>query len=478
MNTIHRIEDLLKGFNYKLINGDIKDVIINKLCFDTRKIEKDDLFICIEGAEFDSHSKLSYISENGAKVIVVSINNKYVDGAEIDPKTIIIGVSDTREALAIISANYFDNPALSMKIIGITGTKGKTTTAFMVKSILETDGFKVGMIGTIGVFYGDTHIELNNTTPESYTIHEYFAKMKDYGCEYVVMEVSSQSLKYSRVYGIKFAYALWTNISPEHIGKNEHDDYNDYLNSKLRIFENASNAVINLNSDNIDEVMLACKKCKVSSIIVKNENIDIDLKLPGKYNIENASLAYRLGVSIGISERVILKALKDTVVPGRCEVVYKNDDMEVVVDFAHEKNGAENFLTTMREYINGTNRRLVVAFGCGGNRSKDRRYGMGDVVGKLADFVILTADNSRNEKTIDIIADIETTLSKYKKKDDLDNGYIIKELRIDAIEYAIKNHKNGDLICIIGKGHETTNEANGVKTHFSDREEILKIING
>lgn len=478
MTIVTKIEDLLNGLDYKILNGDIKDITINKLCYDTRKVEKDDLYICIEGSEFDSHSKLSDISEKGAKVIIVSTRNKYVEGAEIDESTIIIGVDDTREALAIISANYFGNPAESMKIVGITGTKGKTTTAFMAKNILEADGFKVGMIGTIGVYYGDIHVELSNTTPESYTLHEYFAKMKDAGCNYVVMEVSSQSLKYKRVYGIRFSYALWTNISPEHIGKNEHDDFEDYLNSKLKIFEKTTNAVINLNSEHIDEVMHACKKYRVGSVIVKSENIDIDLKLPGKYNIENASLAYRFAVALGISERIILKALKETVVPGRCEVVYKNDDIEVVVDFAHEKNGAENFLTTMREYVKTTGRRIVVAFGCGGNRAKERRYGMGEVVGKLSDFVILTADNSRNEKTLDIIADIETTLSKYKKKNDLDKGYIIKELRIDAIEYAIKNHKKGDLICIIGKGHETSNEANGVKTHFSDREEILKIIDG
>lgn len=467
--------ELLIGLNYNLLCGDVENVTINKLCFDTRKIEKDDLFVCIKGADFDSHSKLSEISEMGAKVIVVDIKNEYVEGATINEGTIIIAVNDTRIALAVLSNNYFYRPSDDMKIIGITGTKGKTTTAFMIKSILEHDGFKVGMIGTIGVYYGDIHIETSNTTPESYNIHEYFAKMKDEGIQYVVMEVSSQSLKYNRVHGIRFSYAVWTNISPEHIGTNEHDDFDDYLNSKLKIFEQSNCAIINLDSEHIDEVTEACKKNK-TTVIVKRDNIDIKLNMPGKYNIENASLAYRVGIAIGISERVILKALKETVVPGRCEVVYKNDDIEVIVDFAHEKNGAENFLKTMKEYVEGTNRRIVVIFGCGGNRAKERRYGMGEVVGKLADFVIVTADNSRNEKTLDIISDIESTLSKYKEKDDMEKGYIIKELRIDAIRYAIEKHKKGDLICVIGKGHETTNEANGVKTHFSDREEILKIV--
>lgn len=472
---IKKLENLLVGLEYKILNGDVSDVSIHKVSYDTRDVEKDDLFICIKGATFDSHSKISEISEKGAKVIVVDIYNEYVEGADIDKSTIIIGVTDTRVALAIISKNYFENPLENIKIIGITGTKGKTTTAFMIKNILEADGFKVGMIGTIGVFYGDKHIETQNTTPESYTLYEYFALMRDEGINYIVMEVSSQSLKYNRVYGIKFTYAVWTNISPEHIGENEHDDFDDYLNSKLKIFNQCSNAVINQHTDYFDLVVSACKKSQ-AGVFIKNDNIDIELKMPGKYNLENASLAYRTAVSIGISERVILKALKETVVPGRCEVVYKSDEMEIVVDFAHEQNGAKNFLQTMRDYASDKGYRIVVVFGCGGNRAKERRYGMGEVCGRLADFVILTADNSRNEKTIDIIADIESTLSKYKKKDDKESGYVVIEVRKDAIEYAIKNHKKGDIICVIGKGHETTNEVNGIKTHFSDREAILELV--
>lgn len=469
------LEKLISGLKCRVLVGDIKNVSINKLTYDTRKVESGDIFICIKGAAFDSHTKINEVSEKGAKVIVVDIKNEHVEGADINDGTIVIAVEDTRIALALISKNYFENPCESMKVIGITGTKGKTTTAFMVKNILEADGFKVGMIGTIGIFYKDKHIETDNTTPESFTLYEYFYEMEKTGCNYVVMEVSSQSLKYHRVCGITFEYVLWTNISVDHIGENEHPNFDDYLNSKLMIFENARYAVINMHTDHFDEVVDKCKKHNVT-IHIKNEDNDFDLKMPGKYNIKNASLAYRFGIAIGISERIIRKAIENTVVPGRCEVVYKNDDIEVLVDFAHEKNGAENFLKTMKDYVKGTDKRIVTIFGCGGNRSKDRRYGMGDVVGKLSDFVIVTADNSRFEKTMDIIADIETTLSKHKKKDNLKDGYITIEMRIDAIDYAIKNAKKGDLICVIGKGHETTNEANGVKTHFSDREEILKII--
>lgn len=470
-----KIEDLLIGLNYRVLLGDIKDVTINSLVYDTRNVEKDDLFVCIKGANFDSHSKISEISDAGAKVIVVNVHNEYVENTIVNDGTIIIAVEDERIALAVLSKNYFGDPARDMKIIGITGTKGKTTTAFMVRNMLIADGLKVGMIGTIGVFYDDVHIETENTTPESYVIYEYFAKMRDAGCNFVVMEVSSQSLKYNRVYGINFFYSMWTNIAMEHIGKNEHDDFDDYLSSKLKIFAQSTSAVINAHTDHFDDVVSACKKYR-TGVLIKNENISIDLLMPGKYNIENASLAYRLGIALGISERIIKKALKETVVPGRCEVVYKNDEMEIVVDFAHEKNGAREFLTTMRDYTKGKNRRIVVVFGCGGNRSKERRYGMGEVAGELSDFVILTADNSRNEKTLDIISDIETTLSKYKTKNDTEKGYVIVEVRKDAIEYAIKNHKKGDLICVIGKGHETSNEANGMKTHFSDREAILELV--
>ena len=471
MKLENSLKRIVQNLDYELLNGEISDITINKVLYDSRNVEKDDLFICLNGARFDAHTKISEVIEKGARAIVVEKNNENLKNIDFK-NVVVIAVKNTRKALAIISNNYFGNPSKKLKVIGITGTKGKTTTSFMIKSILEEVGHKVGLIGTIGIFLGDEHIYTDNTTPENFILHEYFAKMLDKGIEYVVMEVSSQSLKLYRVYGIDFDYAVWTNIEPEHIGENEHTDYDDYLNAKLRIFTLTKNAVINSFTKDYDKVIDACKKNNVT-IYEKKENRKFHLQIPGDYNQENASLAYTVGKAMGIDDDTINKALEKVVVPGRCELVYKDDDMKIIVDFSYENNGAEKFLNTIKE----TNpKRIVTVYGCGGNRSKDRRYGMGEVTGKLADFIILTADNSRFEKTIDIIADIETTLTKYKKKDDIDNGYIIREDRREAIEYAIKNHKPGDVICVMGKGHEPMMEMNGEKIRFLDREVILDIV--
>lgn len=471
MRLENSLKKIVQNLDYELLNGDISDTSINKVLYDSRNVEKDDLFICLNGARFDAHTKINDVIEKGARVIVVEKDNENLKNIDFK-NVIVITVDNTRKALAIISNNYFGNPSKKLKIIGITGTKGKTTTSFMIKKILEEAGHKVGLIGTIGIFLGEEHIYTDNTTPESYILHKYFAKMLDKNIDYVVMEVSSQSLKLYRVYGIDFEYAVWTNIEPEHIGENEHTDFEDYLNSKLKIFSMAKNAVINSFTKDYDKVVDACKNNNVN-LYDKKENRKFKLQIPGDYNQENASLAYTVGKAIGIDDDTIRKALEKVVVPGRCELVYKDSEIKIIVDFSYENNGAEKFLNTIKE---SNPKRIVTIYGCGGNRSKDRRYGMGEVTGKLADFVILTADNSRYEKTIDIIADIETTLTKYKKKDDLDKGYIIREDRREAIEYAIKNHRPGDVICVMGKGHEPMMEMNGEKIRFLDREVILDII--
>ena len=379
-----------------------------------------------------------------------------------------------------------------MKIIGITGTKGKTTTAFMIRNILMEAGHKVGMIGTIGIFYGDTHIITDNTTPESFILQEYFRKMLDMGIEYVVMEVSSQSLKYHRVHGINFYFAIFTNIMPEHIGENEHTDYNDYLESKLKIFEQCENALINAGTNDYDRIInkikglaklahtngaspqnVGASSASPIKLFEKKVNRKFNLRIPGEHNLENASLAYEFGKSLGLDDKIIIQALEKTVVPGRIEEVYRDQDFTVIVDFSYEDNGAKKLFDVLHKE---NYKRIVAVFGCGGNRSKNRRYGMGEVCGKEADFIVLTADNSRYEKTRDIIRDIETTLTKYKKENDFENGYVIIEDRYKAIEYAIKNRKKGDVICVMGKGHEPLMEMNGEKIRFLDREVILEVL--
>ena len=501
---IKKLKKLIQNLDYEVLSGSVEDIEINKLCYDARTVENNDLFICIKGARFDTHSLIPDIMNKGAKVIIVDKDSEYVaEGSHSSPvrsvgessvvgastasptvgasctSPLILAVENTRIALAIISANYFDRPADKLKIVGITGTKGKTTTAFMIRNILIEAGHKVGMIG---IFYGDEHIITDNTTPESFVLHEYFRKMLDRGIDYVVMEVSSQSLKYHRVHGINFYYAVFTNIMPEHIGEHEHTDYNDYLESKLKIFEQCENALINAGTNDYDRVInkinanpqnVGASTASPIKLFEKKVNRKFNLRIPGEHNLENASLAYEFGKSLGLDDKIIIQALEKTVVPGRIEEVYRDDDFTVIVDFSYEDNGAKKLFDVLR---NENHKRIVAVFGCGGNRSKNRRYGMGEVCGKEADFIVLTADNSRFEKTRDIIRDIESTLTKYKKENDFENGYVIIEDRYKAIEYAIKNRKKGDVICVMGKGHEPLMEMNGEKIRFLDREVILEIL--
>lgn len=468
----HSLEKLINNLQYEVINGKVSDIEINQLSFDTRKVLKGDIFICMKGARFDSHSQIADVVKANPKAIIVEKNNEYLKTYSFDTDVLVLQVPDTRIALAIVSKNFFDNPDTKLKIIGITGTKGKTTTAFMIREILKANGFKVGMIGTIGIFYEDNHIITDNTTPGSFMLMEYFKKMVDAGIEYVVMEVSSQSLKYNRVYGINFEYAVWTNIMPEHIGENEHDDYRDYLESKLKIFTMSKNAVINSETDEYDKVADVVLKNHVK-LFEKKEDMSFKLSIPGAHNQSNASLAYTFGKALSIDDKIIREALSRTTVPGRIEEVYSDDKIKIIVDFSYEGNGAKKLFETLK---NVDHKRIVAIFGCGGNRSKDRRYAMGEVCGQMSDFIILTADNSRYEKTIDIIKDIESTLTKYKEKDNTDDGYIIIEDRREAIRYAIKNRKDGDLICVMGKGHEPYMEMNGELVKFLDKEVIYEIL--
>ena len=494
------LKKLLYDLRFDVLKGKIDNININKLCYNTNLAEANDIFICIKGEKFDSHDHIKELINKKVKVIVVSVSEKdkydYLINENVD--IILIRVDNTRKALCMISKNYFDNASDKLKVIGITGTKGKTTTSFMIKKILEAGTHKkVGLLGSIGCFIGDDFHETDNTTPESFIIHEFFYKMLNSGIEYVVMEVSSQSLKYYRVYGINFYYVLWTNIFEDHIGDGEHTDYNDYLESKLKILSMTKNAIINANTNDIERVKNKIDENRVNKIYVslnkisnksiqifnpidniklfndeKNLGVEFDylynnikLNFPGVHNVENAMIAITFGLLNNINITDIRKALHELKVAGRSEVVFKNKNFIVIVDYAHNGVGTEALLNTISEY---KFKRVIVVFGCGGNRAKDRRYDMGKTVSSMADFAYITSDNSRFEKTEDIINDI---LSKYKSK-----NYKVIIDRKEAIDYAIKNHKNGDCILIIGKGHETYNDVMGIKTHFSDKEEAIKSI--
>ena len=478
---------------YKVLLGEPEKEEVKRISYDSRKAEKGDLFLCMRGSKMDSHDKIPELLEKGIRVFVVEkeLEELPLEGKNT-AKLSIVKVENARAALAELSACYFHYPAKEMLMIGITGTKGKTTTASMVRSILEEAGYRTGLIGTTGIDYAGIHEESKNTTPESYTLQETFRKMKEAGCTAVVMEASSQGFKMHRTDEILFDYGIFTNIEEDHIGENEHKDFQEYKYYKSRIFNQSKQGLINMDADFADEFWenapCSChgfaleKKAEFQAKNIENLRQDdfigtrfdfihgeevesIFNHLPGKYNVYNALAAISLAALLKIPMDKVKSALAKIQVNGRMEVALQRDGYTVIVDYAHNAMGMKNLLQTLKAY---QPKRLIVVFGCGGNRSKDRRYGMGEVAGEMADFTILTADNSRYEKTEDIIRDIESTLSKKTK------NYISVLDRREAIAYALKHARRGDLIAVIGKGHEEYNEVNGEFTRFVDREVILE----
>lgn len=487
-----------KGLDIDIISGELQDDF-SDLVFNTKKVVKDCLFICIKGTRFDSHDAIDDIVAQGAKAVVVEKDIKRDD-------ICVIKVSDTRVALARLSAAFFSHPADKMKIIGITGTKGKTTSSHMLKKLLEQNA-KVGLIGTNGITIGDVHRPTLNTTPESYELHKTFKECLDAGCEYVVMEVSSQAVKMKRIDGIYFDTGIFTNISPDHIGPDEHKDFDEYLMYKSLFFTQCDRTLVNIEDEHADFVLrqstssekytfgkggdfeavkidyisnkdflgtkinIGCSKRIVDKYFIEPEVKDIYVGIPGEFNVYNAISALAVAIICGVKADNLKLALKDSRVNGRMEVAYTSHDFSVVIDYAHNAISTESLIHTLRHY---KPKRLVIVFGSGGNRSKDRRYSMGEICGKMADFSIVTADNSRYEKTEDIISDIISRLEP------TGGEYITIPDRRVAIYYSIENAKEGDLIAIIGKGHEDYQEINGVRTHFLDREvvdECLEKIN-
>ncbi|SFG56506.1 UDP-N-acetylmuramoyl-L-alanyl-D-glutamate--2,6-diaminopimelate ligase [Oribacterium sp. WCC10] len=486
-----KFSEWLTDLKYETVHGDPSSCEVNEVVFDSRKASCDTIFVCMKGSNVDSHQYIPDVISKGCISIVVEeeASSLPVDISEINDDITIIKVENAREALAKISAARFGYPSKELCVIAITGTKGKTTTAHMIQQVLTSAGKKAGCIGTTGVEYLGNHIPTKNTTPESYDLQHYFRDMVDAGCEYVVMEASSQAFKLHRVDAITFDYGIFTNIEPDHIGPNEHKDFEEYKFFKSCIFRQSKVGIINLDADYADE-LISEAPCKMYSFainrtadfmaehiapvthsdfvgtefnVIGHTELSVLLNLPGKYNVYNAMAAISCLTLAGIKPEAILHALRRIHVDGRTEVVFKNDTMSVLVDYAHNEMAMENLLSTLREY---QPKRLVVVFGCGGNRAKDRRYGMGKAAAEFADLSILTADNSRFEETEDIINDIKSTLVPAGGK------FIEIPDRREAIEFAMTHAEAGDMIAVIGKGHEDYQEVKGVRTHFLDSEVI------
>lgn len=483
-----KLADLLKKLKYTCVQGTV-DVDITTVIYDSRKVENGSLFICIKGAVADGHKFAEMAVNKGASALVVE------DDVTVPENVTVIKVEDSRYALACISAEYFGNPADKLKVIGITGTKGKTTTTYLVKSILDSAGHKCGLVGTIETIIGDKVIKASNTTPESYVLQDYFKQMVDCGCDCVVMEVSSQGLMLHRTAGFTFEIGIFTNIEPDHIGPHEHKDFNDYLHCKSLLFKQCRHGIVNIDDKHADYIInnASCdivtygfsEKADFRAANTKlvsgkgylgidydlqgKENMRVEIDLPGKFSVYNSLTAIAICSYFGIDSNTICDALKDAKVKGRIEMIKVSDDFTLMIDYAHNAMSLESLLTTLREY-NPT--RLVCLFGCGGDRSRDRRFSMGEVSGKLADLSVITSDNPRTEEPLAIIDDILVGIKKTTGK------YTVIPDRRKAIEWVIHNGQPGDIIVLAGKGHEDYQEINGVKHHLDEREVIAQVLAG
>ncbi len=478
---------LIQTLEYEVIKGDASREV-NHLIYDSRKVTEGDVFVCISGAVCDGHNFIPQVIEKGASAIIVEKD------VEVDADITVVRVADTREALAHMSAAYFGHPAEKLKVIGITGTKGKTTTTYMIKSILENAGFTTGLIGTIETIIKDERIPACNTTPESYVVQETFRKMVDAGCQCVVMEVSSQGLMLHRVSGFTFDYGIFTNLEPDHIGPNEHKDMDEYIACKSKLFSQCKVGILNADDSHLEEV-LRNHTCEVETFGMSEKadlratglhlwraqgslgvaydlsgilNMKVSIDIPGKFSVYNSMAAIAICRHFGVSEENIAKALCNIRVKGRVELIKVSDDFTLMIDYAHNAMSLESLLTTLKEY---NPKRLVCLFGCGGNRSKLRRYEMGEVSSKLSDLTVITSDNPRDEEPMDIINDILIGVQK------ADGEYVTIPDRKDAIRYCIENGQEGDIIVLAGKGHEDYQEIKGKKYHMDERELIADILN-
>lgn len=481
-----KLNELFDKIKYSLIKGDM-ELSITDIVYDSRKVKEGNLFVAIVGADTDGHKYINDAIKAGASAILISKDVK------IDGNVTVIKVDNTRKILSKLSIRFFKYPQSKLKTIAITGTKGKTTTSFMIKRILEEAGYGCGLIGTTGVYIGNTKYPAKNTTPESYDTIKYMDEMVKKGIHYLVMEVSSQALKYDRVNDIIFDYGIFTNLTQDHIGENEHPDMEDYIKSKAKLFNQCNHGIFNIDDEHFYDMVQggdanintygydAKADLKATNIELIREKGFIGINLtvagvindtfkissPGKFTSYNAMAAILTAYMLGINVKYIKKALSDFHVKGRVEPVHVSDDFTLLIDYAHNGVSTESILSTIREYDPG---RIVTIFGCGGNRSKDRRYEMGEMAGKYSDFCIITEDNNRYEEFDDIAKDILVGIDK------TDCEYTIIPDRKEAIKYAIVNGRKGDIIMLIGKGHEDYKEIKGIRYPFDERVIIKEIL--
>ena len=412
-----KLTELIKNLTPLKINGK-SDIGINKIEYDSRKVTQNDVFVAIRGYKTDGHKYIEQAVKNGAAAVIAEEHTENIKACEII-------VDNTRRALSLISATYYGEPAKKMKLIGVTGTNGKTTTTYLVKSVLEFTGHKVGLIGTNQNMIGNKVIPTEHTTPESLELQKLFADMVSEGAEYCIMEVSSHSLCLDRVYGIPFYIGAFTNLTQDHL--DFHKTMDEYAKAKSILFTMCERAVVNADDDYVKTIIgnADCKivkygidkKCDICAKNIKynqrgvlfeddtpfvNENIRLDI--PGRFSVYNALCAIGIcqGTGIGISD--IAKALVLAKgVKGRAEIVNIPTDYTVMIDYAHTPDGLENIIKTVKGFAKG---RVITVFGCGGDRDSAKRPKMGKIAGDLSDFCVVTSDNPRTEDPEAILKDI------------------------------------------------------------------------
>ena len=481
------LKNILQGIENIKGKGNFE---IENIESDSRKITKNGLFFAIKGFAVDGTDYINSAVENGAVAVVIEDEKDIKKINNINDITIAL-VPNIRKAMAISACNFYDNPSKKLKLIGVTGTKGKTTTTFMVKEILEKQGYKVGLIGTIANYIGEVCLgDSSRTTPESIELQKLFARMVEEKCQVAVMEVSSQSLKLDRVYGCDFDIGVFTNFSEDHISEHEHPDMEDYFKSKCKLFDMCKTAFINVD-DLYGEKLKKIIPCEFATygidntcnllakdITITNSYVDFRVKLternervkvdiPGRFTVYNALAAISIALKLGCSSDSIKEALLEIKVPGRSELVPNKKGLTIMIDYAHSPESLENILSAVKSYTRG---RVISVFGCGGDRDTSKRAIMGEISGRIADYTIITSDNPRTEEPKLIVDEIENGIKKTKGK------YEVVVDRIEAIKTAIKMAGKTDIIVLAGKGHEPYQEINGVKYPFDERKIVNDII--
>ncbi|CDB32048.1 uDP-N-acetylmuramoyl-L-alanyl-D-glutamate--2 6-diaminopimelate ligase [Clostridium sp. CAG:575] len=484
------LKKILVGVEGVKAKGNL-DLEIKGIESNSKKVEEGYMFVAIKGFATDGHQYVESAIENGATVVMLQ-EGCDLKSLKIPEDITILMVKDTRIALAVCASNFYGDPSSKFKLIGLTGTKGKTTTTFMIKEILEKAGKKVGLIGTIAVYSNGKKIkDSDRTTPDSLELQRIFKQMVDDGVEVVVMEVSSQSLKLHRVDGCHFDLVLFTNFSEDHISEKEHPDMQDYFNSKLKLFEMCKTGIVNaddLHSAKIPDLFPDSNiitygidnfaNVLAKDITITNSYVDFKVKItdrneriktgiPGRFSVYNSLAAICVAQKFGIDSETIKQALEEVRVPGRSELVDNKLDLTVMIDYAHSPESMQSILQATKAYTRG---KVICVFGCGGDRDSGKRPIMGEISGKIADYTIITTDNPRTEDPQKIISQIEEGLKKTKGK------YEIIFDRTEAIQHAIKMANKNDLVILAGKGHETYQEINGVKHPFHEKEIVKEYI--